>query len=300
MSTKTSQNQNQNTNPTIVPRGVTPGAEVCRAGLTRRGPSGARLVAGFALLGMWTATNSARAALTVYEPFNYSTAAQVSGQSGGGSFGFSGAWSGGSAGATIGTGSLPGTATLGNKATMTANSLTTPLSRSLSASLGASAGTTYFSFLLRPEASVGTSSAELRLTGSANTVGFGLNSNSGAYLIDQAGTGAGQTVSSSTATVNSPVLLVLKAVFAAGAGADAFSLFYNPAVGSTEGAAAATRTFDVGTVSALSIFGTLAFSVDEIKVGSAYADVVPEPSTYAAGAAVALMVAVRWWASRSR
>ncbi len=240
------------------------------------------------------------AAITVYEPFNYTSAAQVSGQSGGGSLGFSAAWSGGSATATVGSGSLPGTSTIGNRAAMAANSLTTPLSRTLSSSLGISAGTTYFSFLIRPEASVGSSIGELRLTGSANTVGFGLNANSGSYLIDQVGTGAGVTTSSSTAVVNTPVLLVLKAVFGAGSASDTFSLFYNPAVGSLEGTANATRSFDVGTVTALSIAGNLAFSVDEIKVGSSYADVVPEPGTWAAGGAVAVLVAAQWMRSRRR
>ena len=239
---------------------------------------------------------AARAALSVYEPFNYSGGAQVSGQTGGGSFGFSAAWTGGSATATVGTGSLVGYNTVGNRASMAANALTTPLSRTLSSSLGVSAGTTYFSFLLRPEASVGTSSAELRLTGSAASAGFGLNSNSGAYLIDQVG--GTQSVTGSTATVNAPVLLVLKAVFGAGAAADTFSLFYNPLIGSTEGAANATKTFDVGTVSALSIAGNLAFSVDEIKVGSAYADVVPETSTNVAIGALAVLVAGQWARSR--
>ena len=240
------------------------------------------------------------AAISVYEPFNYTGAAQVSGQSGGGSLGFSAAWTGGSATATVGSGSLPGPSTIGNRAAMAASSLTTPLSRTLSSSLGISAGTTYFSFLIRPEASISSSIGELRLTGSANTVGFGLNANSGAYLIDQVGTGAGVTASSSTAVVNTPVLLILKAVFGAGSASDSFSLFYNPGVGSLEGAAGATRSFDVGTVTALSIAGNLAFSVDEIKVGSSYADVVPEPGTWAAGGVAAVLSLAHWMRSRRR
>ena len=261
-----------------------------------RGSRKSLLATGGLALGLMACLPAARAALSVYEPFNYSGGAQVSGQTGGGSFGFSAAWTGGSATATVGTGSLVGYNTVGNRASMAANALTTPLSRTLSSSLGVSAGTTYFSFLLRPEASVGTSSAELRLTGSAASAGFGLNSNSGAYLIDQVG--GTQSVTGSTATVNAPVLLVLKAVFGAGAAADTFSLFYNPLIGSTEGAANATKTFDVGTVSALSIAGNLAFSVDEIKVGSAYADVVPETSTNVAIGALAVLVAGQWARSR--
>ena len=240
----------------------------------------------------------AHAALTAYEPFNYTIASQVNAQTGGGSFGFSTAWSGGSAGSTVGSGSLPGFNPVGNRATMNANSLTTPLTRTLTAPLGISAGTTYFSYLLRPQASIGTKSAELQLNGSAASVGFGLKSNSGAYLIDQVGTA--QTTSSSTATVNSPILLVLKAVFGAGAASDTFSLFINPGVGSTEGAADATRSFNVGTISGLSITGNLAFSVDEIKVGTSYADVVPEPATNAAISAVGLLIAGQWMHWRLR
>ncbi len=240
----------------------------------------------------------AHAALSAYEPFNYTIGSQINTQTGGGSFGFSGAWSGGSAGSTVGSGSLPGYNTTGNRANMNANSLTTPLSRTLSSSLGISAGTTYFSFVLRPQASVGTKSAELRLNGSAASAGFGLNSNSGAYLIDQVGTA--QTASSTTATVNTPVLLVLKAVFGAGSASDTFSLFINPGVGSAEGVANATRSFNVGTVTALSIAGNLGFSVDEIKVGTTYADVVPEPATNAAIGAVGLVIAGQWMHWRRR
>ena len=243
-------------------------------------------------------TSVGLAALSVYEPFNYTVSGTVSGNSGAGSFGFSTAWSGGSGTATISSGSLPGTSTLGNMATMTANALTTPLSRTLTSSLGGSSGTTYISFLLRPESAVGTSSAELRLSNGTSYAGFGLNSNSGAYLIDQNGTA--QSTSASTATVNSPVLLVLKAVFVAGAGADTFSLFYNPAASSTEGVASASRSFDIGTVTSLQIGGNLGFSIDEIKMGSAYADVVPEPSTYLAAGTVALMVGGQWFIRRRR
>lgn len=264
-----------------------------RPGVSRSWVGVAALTA--ALVG---STSVGLAALSVYEPFNYTVSGAVSGNSGAGSFGFSTAWSGGSGTATISSGSLPGTSTIGNKATMAANSLTTPLSRTLTASLGGSSGTTYMSFLLRPEASVGTSSAELRLFNGTSYAGFGLNSNSGAYLIDQ--NGAAQSASASTATVNSPVLLVLKAVFVAGAGADTFSLFYNPAASSTEGVASATRSFDIGTVTSLQIGGNLGFSIDEIKMGSAYADVVPEPSTYLAAGTVALMVGGQWFVRRRR
>lgn len=264
----------------------------------RSAGSRAWLYAGIAAGAFMGATSVGQAALSVYEPFNYTVSGTVSGNSGGGSFGFSSGWTGGSASATISSGSLPGTSTIGNKATMTANSLATPLSRTLSSSLGASSGTTYISFLLRPEAAVGTSSAELRLFNGTSYAGFGLNSNSGAYLIDQNGTG--QSASSSFATVNSPVLLVLKAVFVAGATADTFSLFYNPLASSTEGTANATRSFDIGTVTSLQIGGNLGFSIDEIKIGSTYADVVPEPSTYLAAGTVTLMVGGQWFIRRRR
>ena len=257
----------------------------------------ARRVAGAATLAL-SLLPRVHAALTAYEPFNYTLASQINTQTGGGSFGFSSAWSGGSAGSTVGSGSLPGPNAVGNRAAMTANSLTTPLTRTLSSSLGISAGTTYFSFLLRPEASVGSSSAELRLTGSAGTAGFGLNANSGAYLVDRVG--SAQSASSVTATVNSPVLLVLKAVFGAGSASDTFSLFINPGIGSSEGTAAATRAFNVGTVTGLSIAGNLAFSVDELKVGTSYADVVPEPGTNTAIAAVGLLIAGQYLRRRLR
>lgn len=239
---------------------------------------------------------SVSAALSVYEPFNYTAASTLAGQNGG--IGFSGAWSAGAGSSTV---SNPGLtyntlSVIGNRATTAAATAAT-LSRSLTTSLGASTGTTFFSFLLRPDNTTAAANAELSLSGTVNSLFIGKagSGNTSNYLLDTtSGSGGTQNTTSTGYTSGTTVLLVLRADFVGG-GADTFKLFVNPSIVAEPGSADATKnSYDVGTVSSISFTGNLGFSIDELKIGSSYADVVPEPSTYAAGLAVAGLAGMTW------
>ncbi len=243
---------------------------------------------------------SLSAALSVYEPFNYTAATTLATQNGG--TGFSGAWSAATGTSTV---SAPGLAysgltVVGNRATTTAAATTQ--TRSLSASLGGSTGTTYFSFLLRPDAATTAANAEFGFIGSASSVfvGKAASGNTSNYLLDTTSGSGGTQVASSTAFANgTAVLMVLRADFS-GAGNDTFKLYINPGNSIEPGTPDATQaSFNVGTVSAIQFTGNLGFSFDELKIGSSYADVVPEPSTYAACIAVAGIVGMTWRRRRS-
>ena len=239
---------------------------------------------------------SLSAALSVYEPFSYTAATSLGGQNGG--TGFSGAWTSVTGTSTVSSPSLSyaSLSGLGNRATTTAATATTQ-NRSLSASLGAVTGTTYISFLLRPDAATSAANAEFGLVGTTASlfVGKASSGNTSNYLLDTLSTSGGTQNASTTAFANgTAVLMVLRADFV-GVGADTFKLFINPN-GSTEpGTADATKaSYDLGTVGTIQFTGNLGFSIDELKIGSTYADVVPEPSTYAAGLAVAGLVGMTW------
>lgn len=60
-------------------------------------------------------------------------------------------------------------------------------------------------------------------------------------------------------------------------GADIFTLYVDPVPGHREPASAVVKTdLDLGIVSALGIYSTGAFAIDEIRVGTTYADVTPK------------------------
>jgi hypothetical protein len=119
------------------------------------------------------------------------------------------------------------------------------------------------------------------------------------YVLEGRG---GVTPQSSGAAVllNETALLVLKVVF--GAAGSSFSLFVDPDVNSLEPASPfdAFRSRDINSIGALTLYSTGAFGLDEIRIGTTYADVVPhttvpEPSTLSIAAMALLGVA---WAGR--
>lgn len=239
---------------------------------------------------------SLSAALSVYEPFNYTAASTLATQNGG--IGFGGAWSAVTGTSTVNSPGLTysGLTVAGNRATTTA--VATTQSRSLSAAIGGSTSTTYISFLLRPDAATSAANAEFGLAGTLGSVfvGKAASGNTSNYLLDTQSTSGGTQNASSTAFANgTAVLMVLRADFVGGGGGDTFKLYINPSNAAEPGSADATKSgTDVGTVSAIQFTGNLGFSFDELKIGSSYADVVPEPSTYAAGIAVAGIVGMTW------
>jgi hypothetical protein len=244
---------------------------------------------------------SVSAALTVYEPFNYTAAANLSTQNGG--TGFSGAWANVSPTATIAASGLTysGLTVLGNAATTAAASAVSQ-NRSLTTTLGANGTTTFFSFLYKPNASTTTRNGEFGLIGTANLyVGRSSTTDTSHYVLETgtAGAGTSQQATTVTATSGTTVLMVLRADFVTGN--DTFKLYINPANNAEPASAAATlSSIDLGaSLSTIQINGNLGFSVDELKIGSSYADVVPESSTWGSVIAVIGVGCIAWLRHRT-
>lgn len=152
--------------------------------------------------------------------------------------------------------------------------------RSLSKTLGADYSTVYVSFLVQPQGTVGDGTFDgffgLTLNGSLGNELFIGKPGGGAtteYAMENRG-GAGQVASGVPTVAGRTALLVVKAQFLPGA--DMFTLYVNPRPGSTEPTAGVVKSdLDLGTVSALGIYSTGAFTIDEIRVGTSFSDVTP-------------------------
>ncbi len=105
-----------------------------------------------------------------------------------------------------------------------------------------------------------------------------------------------------TATVGTTVLLVLRADFTAST--DKFTLYVNPTPGAPEPLVGTVKqNSDVGIVSSLTLYSTGAYGLDEIRIGTTYADVVPaivpEPASLVM-ASTAALASLGWWWRRGR
>ncbi|MDB5299046.1 MAG: hypothetical protein JWO87_709 [Phycisphaerales bacterium] len=227
------------------------------------------------------------------ESFDYSVGT-LQGDNGGA--GFSGPWVPGGFNASnhtnyqVAAGSLPfGTlATAGNHATTASLQAISGLTRGLSTAMGTPGTTEYLSVELRPEgtlnAGVFNGFFGLYLNASTGTDLFVGKPGAGAissYVLEDRG-GSNQHSAGFTPVVGAANLLVVRADFAAGN--DKFTLYVDPSPGGTEPLTGTVKQdSDVGTVSALMLYSTGAFSVDEIRIGTTYADVTstPEPSSIA-------------------
>lgn len=254
-----------------------------------------------ALAMVMLAGQQARAGLVAYEPFNYDPGPPLIGSNGG--IGFSQPWSPGGFNAsifanyTVAPGSLPdpAPATSGNRVTTVAQSAISGLSRTLATPLGTPGTTEYLSFLIRPEGTVGAGifGGFFGLYLNASTTGptisqdlfLGKPGTSNQYSIENRG-GGNQHLSAVTATSGTTALLVLRMDFTAGI--DRFTLYVNPSPGALEPSSGVVKQdSDVGIVGALTLYSTGAYSLDEIRIGTAYADVVPvavpEPTSLISG-----------------
>jgi hypothetical protein len=93
------------------------------------------------------------------------------------------------------------------------------------------------------------------------------------YVLENRG-GGGQVASGVPAVVGRVTLLVVKAQFQPGN--DVFALYVDPTPGRPEPATPIVKTdLDLGAVPKIGLYSTGAFAVDEIRIGTAYADVVP-------------------------
>ena len=238
-------------------------------------------VAAFALL----QTSSVHAVLIASESFNYpNVGGDLNGQSGGGSFGFSNAWVADPS-ITIGAGSLvsPVTplATSGNSMSAVAYGANRYIPRTLSSTMGAANTTRYVSWLMRPEGILHQGAYNgwfvFSLQGDRIT-NVGMGSFTNLYGLEVGGT---STYTTQNAVVGEAVFCVLRIDFTAGV--DTFRLYLNPQPGAPEPAVPATSqiNIDVGTINRVELDGPGAYTFDELRIGTTYADVtaVPEPST---------------------
>ena len=152
--------------------------------------------------------------------------------------------------------------------------------RNLAQTLGAPNTTAYVSFLIQARGTLNDGVFNgffgLTLNGSAGNDLFIGKPGGGAldqYVIENRG-GANQIPSGLKVKVGKTELLVLKAQFMAGN--DVFTLYTNPAVGKPEPTSNVVKTdVDLGTVSKIGIYSTGAFVIDEIRIGTTFADVLP-------------------------
>jgi hypothetical protein len=152
--------------------------------------------------------------------------------------------------------------------------------RNLAQPLGADGTTVFVSFLVQPQGVLGDGVFGgffgLTLNGSLGNDLFIGKPGAGAleqYVLENRG-GAGQITSGVPTVVGDTTLLVLKAQFLAGN--DVFTLYVNPALNRPEPAGGVVKAdLNLGTVSRIGIYSTGAFTVDEIRIGATFADVVP-------------------------
>jgi hypothetical protein len=152
--------------------------------------------------------------------------------------------------------------------------------RNLSQPLGQANSTVYLSFLIQPQGTLnnGVFNGFFGLTlnvslGNDLFIGKPGGGAEDQYVLEARG-GAGQIPTHVQVKVGRTALLVLKAEFLAGN--DVFTLYTNPTPGRPEPARGITKTdLDLGSVSRLGIYSTGAFVMDEIRIGSTYAEVVP-------------------------
>lgn len=212
-----------------------------------------------------------RAALIVYDGFNYTAAAPVTGNGG---TGWSGSWSGNNTVTSPGYSysTLP---VEGNRVTTSGDNFGS--FRSLSSQSGS--GTYYVSFIVQRVTGDGSGYGGISLyAGGAEQLFIGQTSDQNNFGLQRHGTG-GSTVNS-TAPSTTLSFLVVRIDFN-GANSSA-RLYVNPTLGTEPGSANATiatmAAFNFDQVRIQSGNGTgPTFGFDEVRIGTTYADVAPVP-----------------------
>jgi hypothetical protein len=148
--------------------------------------------------------------------------------------------------------------------------------RSLAQPIGQDGTTVYVSLLLEPQSPLGSGIYGgffgLTLNGSLGSdlfvgKGGGLNE----YILETRG-GLGQVSGGFPTVAGTTALLVLKVEFEAGN--DTFTLYINPVAGDPEPAGGVQKAdLDLGLVSAIGIYSSGPFVIDEIRIGTTYGDV---------------------------
>ncbi|MCA9187535.1 MAG: hypothetical protein R3E01_03175 [Pirellulaceae bacterium] len=236
-----------------------------------------------------THSNLAFSALLAYDGFDYpNVGSDLLGNNGG--FGFSNPWLIGGFNASTNTNydiaqdnlSFGNLQTSGNRVQTGPTTAIAGLTRNLLQPMGTAGETRYVSVLLRPEGTIGSGAFNgffgINLEQPGEPEVFAGKPGGGAlgqYVIERRG-GAFQSPTSANVELDTTTLLVLKAEFTSGL--DTFSLFVNPTPGGLEPLTIdASTTGSVDTVTGLTIYSSGAFSLDELRYGETFADVVPVP-----------------------
>ena len=247
-------------------------------------------------------TGTANAALIAYDGFAYPAGSSLVGQNGG--LGFSDPWYQGGFNVTqsvsaLASGSLtyPSLATTGNQVTIPSSAVLNGLARDLSSPIPS--GTIYLSCLLTPEGVLDQGNAlgffGVTLHGSLNEVFFGKANVNGIdyYDVEQRGGGV-RVPSADQPVIGKTEFLVLKAQLFT-SGNDIFTLYADPTPGAAEPSSGAVKNdIGIGTLSNIYIYSSGAFNIDELRVGTTYADVTPGGTAWASAVSGSWSNAANW------
>jgi len=239
-------------------------------------------IASIVLFGV-TAAVPGRAALLVYEPFDYPPDAPIVGQTNG--MGFTSAWVPGGFNARLfdlfrmNRGALiyPNLAIKGtNRASGDAPPPGTPgiagVGRMLGTNIATPGATYYLSFLHQPDGEEEYASVVVG-TGEGKELSIGKSGSLKEYHVSQRG-GVGRVLSGVEAIVGKTAFLVVKMEFKEGP--DRFTLYVNPTPGKPEPAGGVVKDdLDLEFADTLFLYSRAAWSVDEIRLGTTWADVTP-------------------------
>ncbi len=250
-----------------------------------------------AVLGLAGGSQAVRADLASYDSFSYTPGQALAGMNGG--TGFGGAWKPGTLGSddsaayqvqgsSLGGGLLPSLG--GRVASLADYSLGSGLTRDLAAPIGQANSTVYISMLLRADGTLneGASGGFFGLLLNASTTSsslsqdlfIGKTSGSNFGIEDRGGNNS--HMSSTAAAIGVSNLLVVRAEFSA-SGPDKFTLYVNP-TNASMGEGIVKQDSELGMVNSVSIYSTGAFSLDELRIGTALGDVMPAGESIGASA----------------
>ncbi len=233
---------------------------------------------------MASGVSPARGDLLALENFDYAgVGSDLSGSSGGGSFGFSDSWSGNTS-YNIASGSLNSPRDplplVGNSVSGVAYGENRGIDRTLAASLGADDTTIYVSVAMEPRGILGQGAYGgwfgLALRGSTDVM-IGMNYSQGTYGLRIADVYRSSSVAP---VVGKPTFLVLRIDFTEGV--ESAYLYVNPQPGAPEPAVAQASeiNLDFRALSKLSLTGPGGSAFDAIRIGTTYADVAPATSDF--------------------
>jgi hypothetical protein len=250
---------------------------------------------------------AAQANVFVFDSFDYTPGTSLNGQNGG--TGFSTAWTksinSGSATEGIEAGSLSsGTlSTSGSHANLgprLTSGNTLSFGRNLSSPIGADNSKVYFSVVLRPEGTLGQGMFGgffgIQFDGPFTfDLATGYPGGALPWGMDQI-SGIGRVSSTVQPAVGTPTLLVMKMEFGPPtSNTDKFTLYVNPTSGEEPASGLVKQDMDTGLISRLALQSGGAYSVDELRLGTTFGDVVPglavpEPEEWAAMTGAILLV----------